>query len=131
MPNAVAWSIIAVLVGLLVGNFFYREHKAAERFNAAADAFRETFQPAIKALLIQGANPRRVLQNEFPKHREAVILFAVHIGRFRLFRRYGFRKAWGEYCVYYGNHVQAQSAAPTEKETLGHIYALLDYAKPK
>lgn len=144
------WKIIAVLLVPLIGSIIYRSHKSRERFTKFADDFKSAFLPAITQLNTRLGSDREILQSEFPKHRDAAIIFKEHLS----FRKAAFEKAWQAYEDHYkertdvpilafiGTEVLDMSKARDPQhiqkvkemrrdEALFHINNLLKFAKPK
>lgn len=149
MPEIAKW-IIGILLTSLLGSIIYRSHKARERFTKFADDFKAAFLPAITMLNTQLGSDREILQGEYPKHRDAAIIFKEHLS----FRKAAFEKAWQAYeahckertdvpvLAFIGTEVLDMSKARDPQhiqevkemrrdEALFHINNLLKFAKPK
>ena len=150
MPEAVMWAFIGILLTALLGSILTRQHKARDRFNAAAETFRSAFLPSITRLNTEPGSHRNILAEEFGRHQKAAIAFRQHLGR-RIKR---FDKAWQAYeahakeqtdvpiLAFLGTEVldMAKAKDPAhirdvadvrKKECLDHINSLLKFAEPK
>lgn len=149
MPEIAKW-ILGILITALIGSLAYRNHKSRERFTKFADDFKSAFLPAITQLNTRLGDDREILRDEFPRHRDAAIIFKEHLG----FRKVTFEKAWQAYeahCkertdvpvqAFIGTEVLDMSKARDPRhiqevkemrrdEALFHINNLLKFAKPK
>lgn len=150
--QTIAIVLLPVFLTALLTSILTRHFKDRDKFTEAAGVFKSAFNKAIIRLGTESGRYREILADEFPVHRNAMIIFREHLGK----RKAGFDKAWKEYEAYYNEkagpgtpvaffiglevldlekandpkHIQ-ESNEFFKNQTLNHINPLLKFTKIK